>query len=264
MTQGRLQGRCAFITGAGAGIARVASLLFAREGAKVAVIEINEEKGGATAQAVRDAGGDAIFVHTDITREDSVKEAVQRAVKEFGKLDLLYNCAGGSIVDDGLVTEVDIDKVWQHTMSLDVYGTIMCARHVVPEIIKAGGGAVINMSSGAALRGGSPLHVYTSAKGAILSLTRAMAGAYVQQNIRVNAICAGRIQTERNVLKYGVGGKGGGSIVDRQDAKGRVNDYPFWLGEPIDIANIALFLASDESRMITGAVIPADGGRSAY
>jgi len=261
---GRLQGSSAFITGAGAGIAKVASLIFAREGAKVAVIEINAEKGEAAAQAVRDAGGDALFIQTDITREDSVKDAVKQAVSKFGKLDVLYNCAGGSIVDDGLVTEVDIDKVWKHTMTLDLYGTILCARHVVPEIIKAGGGTVINMSSGAALRGGSPLHVYTSAKGAILSLTRAMAGAYVQQNVRVNAICAGRIQTERNVIKYGVGGKGGGSIVDRQDAKGRVNEYPFWLGEPIDIANIALFLASNESRMITGAVIPADGGRSAY
>ena len=261
---GRLQGRCAFITGAGAGIARVASLLFAREGAKVAVVEINAEKGAATAQAVRDAGGDAIFVHTDITREDSVKNAVAAAVARMGKLDVLFNCAGGSALDDGLFTEVDIDKIWKHTMSLDLYGTMLCARHVVPEIIKAGGGAVINMSSGAALRGGSPLHVYTSAKGAILSLTRAMAGAYVQNNVRVNAICAGRIQTERNVIKYGASGKGGGTIVDRQDAKGRTNEYPFWLGEPIDIANIALFLASNESRMITGAVIPADGGRSAY
>ena len=263
-TAGRLQGRCAFITGAGAGIARVSSLLFAREGAKVAVIEINEEKGAATAQAVRDAGGDAIFVHTDITREDSVQNAVAAAVAHMGKLDVLFNCAGGSALDDGLVTEVDIDKIWKHTMSLDLYGTMLCARHAVPEIIKAGGGTVINMSSGAALRGGSPLHVYTSAKGAILSLTRAMAGAYVQNNVRVNAICAGRIQTERNVIKYGAGGKGGGTIVDRQDAKGRTNEYPFWLGEPIDIANIALFLASNESRMITGAVIPADGGRSAY
>ena len=255
--RGRLQGRCAFITGAGAGIAKVASSLFAREGAKVAVIEINEEKGAATAQAVRDQGG-------DITQEASVKSAVAKAVSQFGKLDILYNCAGGSSVEDGLVTEVDIDQVWKHPISLDLYGTILCGRHVVPEIIKAGGGTVINMSSGAALRGGSPLHVYTSAKGAILSLTRAMAGAYVQNNVRVNAICAGRIQTERNVAKYGAGGKGGGTIIDRQDAKGRTQEYPFWLGEPIDIANIALFLASDESRMITGAVIPADGGRSAY
>ena len=261
---GRLEGRSAFITGAGAGIARVAAMLFAHEGAKVAVIEINEEKGAATAKAVREQGGEAWFIHTDITREDSVKSAVAAAVNHLGKLDVLYNCAGGSIVDDGLVTELDLDKVWKHTMSLDLYGTMLCARHVVPEIIRAGGGTVINMSSGAALRGGSPLHIYTSAKGAILSLTRAMAGAYVKNNIRVNAICAGRIQTERNVVKYGAGGKGGGTIVDRQDAKGRLNEYPFWMGEPIDIANIALFLASDESRMITGAVIPADGGRSAY
>ena len=261
---GRLEGRSAFITGAGAGIARVAAMLFAHEGAKVAVIEINEEKGAATAKAVCEQGGEAYFIHTDITREDSVKSAVAAAVNHLGKLDVLYNCAGGSIVDDGLVTELDLDKVWKHTMSLDLYGTMLCARHVVPEIIRAGGGTVINMSSGAALRGGSPLHIYTSAKGAILSLTRAMAGAYVKNNIRVNAICAGRIQTERNVVKYGAGGKGGGTIVDRQDAKGRLNEYPFWMGEPIDIANIALFLASDESRMITGAVIPADGGRSAY
>ena len=222
----------------------------------MAVIEINEEKGAATAQAVRDAGGDAVFIHTDITQEDRVKSAVTEAVARLGKLDLLFNCAGGSSLDDGLVTEVDIAKVWNHTMSLDLLGTILCARHVVPEIIKAGGGTVINMSSGAALRGGSPLHVYTSAKGAILSLTRAMAGAYVQNNVRVNAICAGRIQTERNVVKYGVGGKGGGTIVDRQDAKGRVNDYPFWLGEPIDIANIALFsrvqrIAHDHGRRDT-------------
>ena len=239
-------------------------MLFAKEGAKVSIIEIDEGKGAATEKTVRQQGGDALFIPTDITREDSVKQAVLQAVTRFGKLDILYNCAGGSIVNDGLVTEVELDKVWNHTMTLDLNGTMMCSRHVVPEIIRAGGGTIINMSSGAAIRGGSPLHVYTSAKGAILSLTRAMAGAYVQNNIRVNAICAGRIQTERNVIKYGVGGKGGGSIIDRQDAAGRVNAYPFWLGEPIDIANIALFLASDESRMITGAVIPADGGRSAY
>lgn len=91
-----------------------------------------------------------------------------------------------------------------------------------------------------------------------------MAGAYVHQNVRVNAICAGRIQTERNVKKYGAEGLGGGVIVDRQPASERVKDYPLWLGQPIDIANIALFLASDESRMITGAAIPADGGRSSY
>jgi len=261
---GRLEGKVAFITGAGAGIARVAAALFAREGAKVAIIEIDRDKGAASEKAVRQAGGDALFIQTDVTREESVKNAVEIATGRFGKLDVLFNCAGGSDIQDGLVTEVDLDAIWKKTMSLNLYGTMMCCRHVIPEIIKAGGGTVVNTSSGAALRGASPLHVYTASKGALLSLTRALAGAYVKNNVRVNVICAGRIQTERNVLKYGADGMGGGAIVDRQDASGRVKEYPFWVGESIDIANVALFLASNESRMITGAVIPADGGRSSY
>jgi len=201
-----------------------------------------------------------------VTKEASVKDAVAAAVARFGKLDVLFNCAGGSDPSDGLVTEfeVDLQGIWNKTMGLNLYGTLLCCRHVIPEIVKAGGGAVVNTSSGAALRGASPYHVYTSSKGAILSLTRALAGAYAKHNVRANVVCAGRIQTERNVLKYGADGKGGGAIVDRQDAAGRVKEYPFWMGEPIDIANVALFLASDESRMITGGVIPADGGRSAY
>jgi NAD(P)-dependent dehydrogenase (short-subunit alcohol dehydrogenase family) len=129
--------------------------------------------------------------------------------------------------------------------------------------VKGGGGAVINMSSGAALRGASPAHIYTAAKGGIVSLTRALAGAYAKDNVRVNAIAAGRILTERITSRYGTP-EAQGPVVDKQDAAGRVKEYPFWVGKPEDIARIALFLASDESRMITGASIPADGGRSAY
>lgn len=261
---GRLQGRVAFITGAGAGIAKVASQLFAREGAKIAVIELNPETGATTAKLVNEQGGEALFLQTDITNEEQVKKAVGAAVAKFGKIDLLFNCAGGSTLDDGLVTEGDLLTVWNKSMTLNLLGTMMCCRHVIPEIIKSGGGTVVNMSSGAALRGGSPLQVYTASKGGIVSLTRSLAGAYVKNNIRVNTICAGRIATERNVVKYGKDGKGGGTIVDRQDAAGRSKEYPFWMGEPIDIANIALFLSTEDSRMITGAAIPADGGRSAY
>jgi NAD(P)-dependent dehydrogenase (short-subunit alcohol dehydrogenase family) len=258
----RLSGKVAFITGAGSGIARAAALLFAREGARVALAEIKPELGSATEKRVRDAGGDALFVHTDVTREDSVKSAIAAAVARFGKIDVLYNCAGGSVPADSYVTDVDL-SVWQQTMSLDLLGPILCCRHGIPEIIRAGGGAVINMSSGAALRGGSPSHIYTAAKGAILSLTRALAGAYAKNNVRVNAICAGRILTERIIGNYGTPDKAG-PVADRQDAAGRSREYPFWVGQPEDIANIALFLASEESRMITGATIPAEGGRSAY
>lgn len=261
---GRLDGKVAFITGAGAGIARAASELFARHGARIALIEINEETGAAAQDALRAQGFHARFIHTDITREESVGAAVEAALKDFGKIDTLFNCAGGSVVEDSLLTDVDLDDVWERTMGTNLRGMMLCCRHVIPEIIAGGGGSVVNMSSGAALRGASPLHVYTSAKGAIVSLTRALAGAYAKSNVRVNAICAGRIQTERNMAKYGFDGLSGGAIVDRQPAAERIKDYPFWLGRPIDIANIALFLACDESRMITGAAIPADGGRSAY
>lgn len=259
---GRLDGKVAFITGAGSGIARAAASIFAREGAKVALAELKPELGRATEQKVKSEGGDALFVQTDVTNEESVKAAVAAALGRFGKIDVLYNCAGGSIPADSHVTDVDL-KVWQHTMTLDLLGPILCCRHVIPEIIKAGGGAVVNMSSGAALRGGSPSHIYTAAKGGVLSLTRALAGAYAKNNVRVNAICAGRILTERITNNYGTPDKPG-PIVDRQDAAGRSKEYPFWVGKPEDIANIALFLASEESRMITGATIPAEGGRSAY
>ncbi|RPI42617.1 MAG: SDR family oxidoreductase [Betaproteobacteria bacterium] len=261
---GRLDRRVAFITGAGAGIARATAELFAAEGASVVLVEIDPASGAAAEQALRAQGRRALFVPTDVTREDSVRAAVDAGVRAFGKLDVLFNCAGGSVVEDSLVTDVDFDDVWERTMGTNLRGTMLCCRHVIPRIITAGGGTVVNMSSGAALRGASPLHVYTAAKGAIVSLTRALAGAYVKQNVRVNAICAGRIQTERNVRKYGAQGMGGGTVVDRQPAAERVKDYPLWVGQPIDIANIALFLASEDSRMITGAAIPADGGRSAY
>ena len=258
----RLAGKVAFITGGGSGIARAASLLFAGEGAKVVVAEIDAALGEATARQVSGAGGDALAVRTDVTDEESVRDAIATAVARYSRLDILFNCAGGSLNADSLVTEVDL-AVWDHTMALDVRGAMLVCRHGIPELVKAGGGSVVNMSSGAALRGSSPKHVYTAAKGAILSFTRALAGSYVKDNIRANAICAGRILTDRILNNYGTG-DAPGPVADLQDAAGRVREYPFWVGRPEDIASIALFLASDESRMITGATIPADGGRSAY
>ena len=258
----RLDGKVAFITGGGSGIARAAALLFAREGAKVVVAEIDGAPAEATARDVADAGGDAMAVRTDVTDEASVRVAVGAAVARHGRLDILFNCAGGSLNADSQVTDVDL-AVWDRTMALDVRGAMLVCRHGIPELVKAGGGSVVNMSSGAALRGSSPKHVYTAAKGAILSFTRALAGSYAKDNIRANAICAGRILTDRILNNYGTA-DAPGLVADLQDAAGRVRDYPFWVGRPEDIANIALFLASDESRMITGATIPADGGRSAY
>jgi NAD(P)-dependent dehydrogenase (short-subunit alcohol dehydrogenase family) len=135
---GRLEEKVAFITGSGSGIARAAARLFALEGASVAIAELKPELGHACEAAVRDLGGDAAFVETDVTQEESVRSAIQQTVSRFGKLDILYNCAGGSIGQDAPVTEVDMSE-WQHTISLDLLGTFHCCRHGIPELIKSGG-----------------------------------------------------------------------------------------------------------------------------
>jgi NAD(P)-dependent dehydrogenase (short-subunit alcohol dehydrogenase family) len=259
----RLAGRTALITGAGSGIGRASSQLFAREGAQIVIVDIDPKSGAETEQLVLAAGGDAIFVRSDVTCEDDVRDAVQAAAERFGKLDILFNCAGGSLDEDGPLGEVDVAAIWDSTMRLDLLGTIHCCHHALPVMVRAGGGAVVNMSSGAALRGSSPAHIYSTAKGGVLSLTRALAGAYAKHSVRVNAICSGRVLTERIVGRYGTPDRPG-PIEDLQRADQRVREYPFWVGVPDDIANIALFLASNESRMITGATIAADGGRSAY
>lgn len=258
----RLQGKVAFITGAGSGIARAAAGLFAQEGASVTIAELKPELGRASEQAVRDSGGDAIFVETDVTNEDSVKDSIRQTVSRFGKLDILYNCAGGSIAQDAPVTDVDM-FVWRHTISLDLLGTFHCCRHGIPEIVKAGGGAIVNMSSVAALRG-FPAHVYVAAKGGIISFTRALAGQYAKSGIRANAICPGLVKTDRVLGRFGDPDDPNSGTPQAQAMKTQFRRYPFSVGEPEDIARIALFLASDEARMITGAIIPADGGLSAY
>lgn len=257
-----MEGRTAFVAGGAGGIGRATALAFAREGAKVAIADSDVVRGQALADVVTTQGGEAIFAECDVMREASVKAAVEAAVTRFGKLDTLLNCAGGSLPADSPVTEVDM-ALWDQTMNLDLKGTILCCRHVIPQLIAAGGGSVVNMSSGAALRGANPAHLYTAAKGAIVALTRTLAGTYARHNVRANCICAGRVNTDRIRRSYGLPGRPGG-VVDRQDATAQAKTYPFWVGEPEDIAAIALFLASHESRMITGAAIPADGGRSAY
>ncbi|WP_246522033.1 SDR family NAD(P)-dependent oxidoreductase [Neoroseomonas terrae] len=259
----RLNDKVAFITGAGiGGIGAASALAFAKEGARVAVCDILPERGEATVAEISAAGGEAFFVRADVSSDDQVRAAIESTVAKFGALHVLMCSAGGSIPEDDFIADVDL-TVFDHTMRLDLLGTMLACRYAIPEIIKSGGGSVVNMSSGAALRGASPAHVYTAAKGAIISLTRALAGTYAKDHVRVNAIAAGRILSKRILESIGAPGQAG-SVPDRQDAAGRLKDYPFWVGGPEDIASIALFLASEESKMVTGATIPADGGRSAY
>jgi NAD(P)-dependent dehydrogenase (short-subunit alcohol dehydrogenase family) len=253
----RLAGKVAVITGAGSGIGRAAARLFVAEGAKVVVAEIDAALGEASA---REAGADAdaCFVQTDVTDEESVRRMVQRAKDSFGRVDVLLNCAGGSLREDRPVTEVDL-SVWDRTMNLDLKGPFLCCRHVIPVMVEQGKGSVVNFSSVVALRGNHIAHVYVMAKGGLISFTKALAGAYSPKGIRVNAICPGIVLTERVRSRFA-----GGNQIRFGGIDDIAGQYPFAVGQPEDIANVALFLASDESRMVNGAAIPAEGGFSAY
>jgi len=261
---GRLDGKVAFITGAGAGIAKASALAFCREGAKVAIIELNAETGRAAERDVRAVGGDALFIETDVTQDDSVRRAVDAAVAKFGQLNVIMNCAGGSLEEDVPVHQMDL-KVWHHTINLNLLHPFLTCRHGIPHLIQAGGGSIVNVTSHLGLMG-SVKPAYAATKGGIISFTKTLAAQYVQHHIRANAVAPGSIRTERQIKRYEnkdylLAEKPGPAARARMLAQ---KLYPYSKGDPGDIAEIAVFLASDESRMLTGTTIAADGGRSSY
>jgi len=253
----RLQGKVAIITGAGGGIGRATAERFVEEGAKVVLAEINRELGEAAAASARamagNAGGDAHFVHCDVTDKASVTAAVAETVSRFGKLDVLHNNAGGSTPQDGPVTEASEEEFWR-VIKLDLYGTFLCSKVAIPEIAKAGGGAVINMASNLALMAVPGRACYGAAKGGVASLTRAMALDHAKQKIRVNAIAPSVTLSDR-VKK----------LLADNPAIGKLGDsHLFGLGQPVHIANMAVYLASDEAAITTGQVFPVDSGVTIY
>jgi NAD(P)-dependent dehydrogenase (short-subunit alcohol dehydrogenase family) len=164
---GRLDGKVGFLTGAGAGIAKATALAFAREGARVAIAEINVEAGRNAERDVRAAGGEAIFIETDVTQDASVKKAIDATVAKFGRLDVMMNCAGGSLQEDVPVHEMDL-AIWQRTIALNLLHPFLCCRHGIPHMMKAGGGSIINLGSHLGLTG-SEKPAYAAAKGGIMS-----------------------------------------------------------------------------------------------
>jgi NAD(P)-dependent dehydrogenase (short-subunit alcohol dehydrogenase family) len=193
-----------------------------------------------------------------------MQAAVEATVARFGALHVLFNCAGGSLQEDVPVHEMDLG-VWQRTIALNLLHPFLSCRYGIPHIMKAGGGSIINVTSHLGLMG-SMKPAYAATKGGIISFTKTLAAHYVEHNIRANAIAPGSVRTERQIARYEnkdfMLAEKPGPAARARAALQRL--YPFSKGNPEDIAAVALFLASDESRMLTGTTIAADGGRSSY
>ena len=259
----RLADKSVFITGAGSGIGRATAVRCAAEGARVALADIDGERAEAAAGEI----DGALPLVVDVTDENELRAALENAAGQHGSITTLINCAGGSVAADGPVTDVDMD-VWDHTINLDLRGSFLSCRAAIPHLLAAGGGSIVNFTSVVALRGNFRGHVYTAAKGGIISFTRALAGRYWRDGIRANAIAPGVVLSERVQARMDL--TDDQPLAERLELAMKANErlidrrHPFGYGVPDDIANIALFLASDESRMVNGAVIPAEGGASAY
>lgn len=243
-----LQGKVALITGAGIGIGRCAAELFARNGARIVVAEINEEAGRETAERIQAQGGEALFVQTDVT---GVEAAVAAGVAHYGRLEVIYNNAGGSTTRDSDVTRAPDDEFWR-AMTLDLHGTWLVSRFGIPELIKAGGGAVVNAASVVALMGWPGKDAYTAAKGAVAALTRSMAVEFAPHNIRVNAVAPGVTRTPRVVAQ----------LEQLETTQRLTAAHLLGMVEPLHVAQAALFLASEASGRTTGHVLPVDSGLS--
>lgn len=252
MSVGRLEGKVVLITGAGSGMGRLASVMFAREGALIVAAEMVEAAGRDTVAQVQAAGGEAIFTHTNVAKESEVAEAVRAGEAAFGRLDVLYNNAGIFPAEDGSVTNLD-EAVWDRVMDVNLKGIYLVCKHGIPALLRAGGGSIINIASFVALVGCTvPQDAYTASKGGVIALTRSLAVQFGPKGIRSNAICPGPIETPM-LTEW---------LLANPEAKQiRLNRIPMGrFGRPEDIVNLALYLASDESSWTNGAVLVVDGG----
>ena len=246
---GRLKGKRVLITGSASGIGRAAARLFAAEGAQLTLCDRDHLQNENLAHEIDEAGGQVQAIQTDVGEPDDMQNAVNAAVATYGGLDVLYNNAGGATAKDGAVTEIELDEFWR-TIRVDLFGTVLGCRFAIPHLVQAGGGSIINTTSIRAMIGTEGADAYTSAKGGVVTLTRALALQWAQAGIRVNAIAPGVILTDRV------------RAMLRDDDPVRVKT-PLGPSEPEDVAPLALYLASDESRQMTGMILPLDGGASA-
>jgi NAD(P)-dependent dehydrogenase (short-subunit alcohol dehydrogenase family) len=250
----RLEDKVALITGAGSGIGRESALLFSAEGAAVVVVDRDDKGGHETVEAVKGAGGRALYVHADVSRNDDCARMVGTAEAEFGHLHVLFNNAGimDSRDDDAVSTD---ESVWDLTMNVNAKGVFLGCKHGIPALRRAGGGSIINTASFVAVLGAATAQIaYTASKGAVLALTRELAVVHAREKIRVNALCPGPLRTEL-LMKF---------LDTEQKKQRRLVHIPMGrFGAAREIAQAALFLASDESSFVTGTDFLVDGGITA-
>ena len=251
--EGRLKGKVALITGAGSGIGRQASILFAREGARVAVCDINEQTGKETIALIKQKGDEALFIKADVTRSSEVEEAVRSCMKQYSTMNVLFNSPGIWMEEDVPVAEMG-ENVWNTIIAVHLTGTFLFCKYAIPVMMANKRGSIINMSSISGLTA-SDRNAYSAAKGGIQSLTRSVAVSYASYNIRANAICPGPVNTPMQAKVI---------AADPARKQGQLNMIPLGrFAEPEEVALLALYLASDESSYVTGTLIPIDGGYTA-
>ena len=251
----RLEGKVALITGGGSGMGRAIAVAFAREGAGVQIVDMNRQSAKEVAILIRDTGGEADFHQADVASEEETKQAVAATIRRFGKLHILVNNAGvHDSAKDALVEDLT-EETWDWIIGVNLKGPFNFCRHAIPEIVTCGGGSVINIASTAGLTA-SPSPAYSSSKGALITLTRSVARQFAADNVRVNAICPGPIDTPLSDRARAISANAAihypaaPVLLDRR-------------GQPEEVAATALFLASEDASYITAAVYPVDGGFTA-
>ena len=250
----RLNNQVALITGGGSGIGYETAILFAKEGAAVVVVDINDEAGQQTVTDITNAGGQSIYVHADVSQAADCERMIAQAETFFGKLTILFNNAGISHAKDDDAVNTDED-VWDITMDVNVKGVFLGCKYGIPALRRAGGGSIINTASFVAVLGAAtPQLAYTASKGAVLSMTRELATIHAREGIRVNALCPGPLRTEL-LMKY--------LDTDAKKQRRLVHIPMGRFGEAREIAQAALYLASSESSFVTGTSFLVDGGITA-
>ena len=251
---GRLDGKVALITGAASGMGKIAGSLFATEGARVVLADVADEVGRAAADEVTASGGQAVYVHADVSKAEDAQTMVRTAMDHFGSLTILYNNAGIFPADDGSVTETTEDT-WDRVMDINLKGVFLGCKYGIPAMIDSGGGSVINVASFVALLGAAaPQIAYTASKGGVLAMTREIAVEFARKGIRANSLCPGPIETPLLAEL----------LADPARRERRLVHIPIGrFGRAEEIVNAALFLASDESSYLTGATFVVDGGITA-